>query len=77
MSFGTLPLAPELQLRPRALKRAVNPSMVSGASGLNGGWLGGAEQQGAERADPSLYLRHRAQWQTQRSELYVELNKAL
>ena len=59
MLFGTFPVAPELQLRPRALKRAVNPSLASKATGLNWG-EGCTEQQRAERADPSLDPQHLA-----------------
>ena len=57
MLFGTFPVDPELQLRSRALKRAVNPSVASGATGLNRGeelqWEGMHRAERAERADPS------------------------
>lgn len=40
MLTGTFPIATELQVRPRALKRAVNPPMTPGAT----------EQRGSDRA---------------------------
>lgn len=45
MSTGTFPVAPELQLMPRALKRAVNPPMTPEAAGLNDAGVGGRVTQ--------------------------------